>query len=111
MASFDKSRSSLLFGSFLLLIMGTGLLRSLAQTGTEPRKPAVRASKELTKLSFNETIQPILSENCYACHVPDPGARKAKLSAPVHMFGHVFSRQPLPGGGSICEAMRGDLFV
>src|SRR5437762_9632317 len=79
MASFDKSRSSLLFGSFLLLIMGTGLLRSLAQTGTEPRKPAVRASKELTKLSFNETIQPILSENCYACHGPDPGARKAKL--------------------------------
>src|SRR2546429_4909157 len=79
MASFDKSRSSLLFGSFLLLIMGTGLLRSLAQTGTEPRKPAVRASKELTKLSFNETIQPILSENCYACHGPDPGARKAGL--------------------------------
>src|SRR5438876_6323325 len=79
MASFDKSRSSQLFGSFLLLIMGTGLLRSLAQTGTEPRKPAVRASKELTKLSFNETIQPILSENCYACHGPDPGARKAGL--------------------------------
>src|SRR5438477_5591211 len=79
MASFDKSRSSLLFGSFLLLIMGTGLLRSLAQTGTEPRKPAVRASKELTKLSFNDTIQPILSENCYACHGPDPGARKAGL--------------------------------
>src|SRR6184192_1167757 len=36
-------------------------------------------SKEQTKLSFNETIQPILSENCYACHGPDPGARKAKL--------------------------------
>jgi hypothetical protein len=33
------------------------------------------------------------------------------LSAPVHMFGHVFSRQPLPGGGSVCGAMRGDLFV
>jgi len=31
------------------------------------------------KLSFNQTIQPILSENCYACHGPDPGARKAKL--------------------------------
>ena len=38
----------------------------------------------------------------------DPGN---SLSAPVHMFGRVFSRQPLPGGGSICEAMRGDLFV
>jgi len=30
-------------------------------------------------LSFNQTIQPILSENCYACHGPDPGARKAGL--------------------------------
>src|SRR5712671_2412394 len=79
MASFNKPRSPLLFGSFLLLIVGTGSPRSLAQTGTEPRKPAVRASKEQTKLSFNETIQPILSENCYACHGPDPGARKAKL--------------------------------
>ena len=79
MASFDKPRSPLLFGSFLLLIVGIGSPRSLAQTGTEPTKSAVRASKEQTKLSFNETIQPILSENCYACHGPDPGARKAKL--------------------------------
>jgi hypothetical protein len=31
------------------------------------------------RVSFNETIQPILSENCYACHGPDPGARKAGL--------------------------------
>jgi len=31
------------------------------------------------KLSFNETIQPILSENCYRCHGPDPGSRKAGL--------------------------------
>jgi Protein of unknown function (DUF1553)/Protein of unknown function (DUF1549)/Concanavalin A-like lectin/glucanases superfamily/Planctomycete cytochrome C len=31
------------------------------------------------RLSFNETIQPILSENCYACHGPDPGSRKAGL--------------------------------
>src|SRR5215470_7256393 len=31
------------------------------------------------KLSFNQRIQPILSENCYPCHGPDPGARKAKL--------------------------------
>lgn len=32
-----------------------------------------------SKISFNQTIQPILSENCYACHGPDPGARKASL--------------------------------
>src|SRR5882762_4356271 len=79
MVSFDRPRSLLLFGSCLLFIVGTGSLRSLGQTRTEPRKPAVRASKEQTKLSFNETIQPILSENCYACHGPDPGARKAGL--------------------------------
>ena len=31
------------------------------------------------KLSFNEHIQPILAENCYACHGADPGSRKAGL--------------------------------
>src|SRR5258707_6326103 len=34
---------------------------------------------KIKKISFNDTIQPILSENCYACHGPDPGARKAGL--------------------------------
>src|ERR1700677_2476179 len=31
------------------------------------------------KLVFNESIEPILSENCYQCHGPDPGSRKAGL--------------------------------
>jgi mono/diheme cytochrome c family protein len=38
-----------------------------------------RAATTARSVSFNETIQPILSENCYACHGPDPGARKAGL--------------------------------
>jgi hypothetical protein len=38
-----------------------------------------RGAGSSARLSFNETIQPILSENCYACHGPDPGARKAGL--------------------------------
>ena len=38
-----------------------------------------RAPTTAGSVSFNETIQPILSENCYACHGPDPGARKAGL--------------------------------
>src|SRR5215471_8560476 len=31
------------------------------------------------KVDFNRDIRPILSENCYKCHGPDDGARKAKL--------------------------------
>ena len=31
------------------------------------------------RLTFNQDIEPILSENCYACHGPDPGPRKAGL--------------------------------
>ncbi|HYD83906.1 MAG TPA: c-type cytochrome domain-containing protein, partial [Opitutus sp.] len=31
------------------------------------------------KLSFNEHVQPILSENCYACHGADAGSRKGEL--------------------------------
>ncbi|MBL9189855.1 MAG: DUF1553 domain-containing protein [Opitutaceae bacterium] len=31
------------------------------------------------KLSFNDHIQPILADNCYACHGVDPGSRKADL--------------------------------
>jgi hypothetical protein len=31
------------------------------------------------EIDFNRDIQPILAENCYHCHGPDAGARKAKL--------------------------------
>jgi mono/diheme cytochrome c family protein len=42
-------------------------------------QPAPVPEENAKKLSFNDTIQPILSENCYACHGPDPGGRKAGL--------------------------------
>ena len=32
------------------------------------------------KIQFNDQIQPLLAENCYACHGADPGSRKAGLS-------------------------------
>ena len=32
-----------------------------------------------SRIDYNRDIRPILSENCYACHGPDPKARKADL--------------------------------
>jgi hypothetical protein len=37
------------------------------------------ARESAPKLSFNDSIQPILSENCYGCHGPDSSSRKAGL--------------------------------
>ena len=37
------------------------------------------ASPAASKLSFNTQIQPILAENCYACHGIDGSSRKAEL--------------------------------
>ena len=36
-------------------------------------------AQAVEKVDFNRDVQPILSENCYHCHGPDAGARKAKL--------------------------------
>ncbi|MAT46265.1 MAG: hypothetical protein CMO35_02410 [Verrucomicrobiaceae bacterium] len=38
--------------------------------------PAICAQPEI---EFNRDIRPILAENCFACHGPDPGARKADM--------------------------------
>ncbi|MEI6232090.1 MAG: DUF1553 domain-containing protein [Planctomycetota bacterium] len=40
---------------------------------------AVAACAAETKIDFNRDVRPILSENCFACHGPDAGKRKAKL--------------------------------
>ncbi len=42
--------------------------------------PALAApSKTVAKVGFNKDIRPILAGNCFACHGPDPAARKAQL--------------------------------
>ena len=43
------------------------------------RTPAAAPAPQPEKLSFNEHIRPILSENCFACHGPDSGNREAGL--------------------------------
>ena len=40
---------------------------------------AMALSSSAAPIDFDRDIQPILSENCYQCHGPDAGARKAKL--------------------------------
>lgn len=40
--------------------------------------PAFGQTHEVA-ISFNREIQPILAENCFKCHGPDPAARKGKL--------------------------------
>ncbi len=41
--------------------------------------PPAAAPAPPPPLSFNQDIEPILSENCFTCHGPDPGPRKAGL--------------------------------
>ena len=43
------------------------------------RTPASAPALQPEKISFNEHIRPILSENCFACHGPDSGNREAGL--------------------------------
>ena len=53
------------------------------ESGCKPKPrtnvTAAPAAAAGPKLSFNEHVQPILSENCYACHGSDARARKGEL--------------------------------
>ena len=40
---------------------------------------AVAAGQDSARIDFNKVIRPIFSENCYKCHGPDDGERKARL--------------------------------
>jgi len=55
-------------------IFSTGRLAALAAGFALAASSAAAES-----LQFNRDIRPILSENCFACHGPDPGSRKAGL--------------------------------
>jgi mono/diheme cytochrome c family protein len=68
---FNKGAAGLAAGSVAIaLIVAAGSINAGRR---------LQSDSTNTKISFNDTIQPILSENCYACHGPDPGARKAGL--------------------------------
>src|ERR1051326_7006237 len=41
--------------------------------------PIFGATRSDRTISYNHDIRPILSDNCFYCHGPDPNKRKAKL--------------------------------
>jgi hypothetical protein len=49
---------------------------ALLLSGLYAHAPSAQAAEEI---SFNRDIRPILAENCFSCHGPDPGGRKAGL--------------------------------
>src|SRR5438874_2099508 len=66
---------SLLRGRFGFIILASGAMRlSTVLAGT-----VLAASGASGTIEFSRDIQPIFSENCYACHGPDKDKRKAGL--------------------------------
>ncbi|NOS69784.1 MAG: DUF1553 domain-containing protein [Verrucomicrobia bacterium] len=59
--------------------LNTLLRRTLALVATSGLVVASPAAHPSAKIDFNRDIRPILSDNCYACHGPDAGKRKAGL--------------------------------
>ena len=51
-------------------------VRAAEPATNESAKPAAAAGR---KIDFNRDVRPILSDNCYSCHGPDAGHRKAEL--------------------------------
>jgi hypothetical protein len=72
-----------------LLVTGflTGCDPSASKVSSAPatvEEPAPPVVAEPVKISFNEHVQPILSEYCYHCHGPDSGTREPK-AAPLRL--------------------------
>src|SRR2546425_9123270 len=59
--------------------------------------PWSQAGEPVGKISFNNQIQPILSEYCYPCHGPDSATRKPKKH-PLRLDREQFAFEPRDEG-------------
>jgi mono/diheme cytochrome c family protein len=81
------------------------IITSCLLAGCDRASSTVALSDSATKqtaaddapISFNESIQPILSENCYHCHGPDSGTREPK-KAPLRLDREKFAFQKREDG-------------
>ncbi len=62
-----------------LLRKGRALTCAVSTTALALVVPWVPLTGDREPLSFNRDVRPILSNNCFRCHGPDPSTREAKL--------------------------------
>src|SRR6266478_9840433 len=59
--------------------------------------PRLNAAAQGDQVSFNNQIQPVLSEYCYPCHGPDSATRKPKKH-PMRLDREQFAFEPRENG-------------
>lgn len=69
------NRFTLVYSTFVL----SGVAYAAKPAVPAPKAVAPAAKAAPAKISFNRDIRPILADNCFHCHGPDPGSRKARL--------------------------------
>ena len=63
----------------VLMLAGAVAVWVAGCSSSTPDLGGIRADE----IDYNWHVRPILSENCFKCHGPDPSARKAKLRLDV----------------------------
>ncbi len=74
-----SGRSARVRAARVLVLAGAAAVWVAGCSSSTPDLGGIRADE----IDYNWHVRPILSENCFKCHGPDPSARKAKLRLDV----------------------------